>query len=347
VPADEVRSAASRGAPGMKDVARLAGVSHQTVSRVLNDSPNVRPDTRTRVLAAMRTLGYRPNHAARALVTGRSRVLGVATLGGRLFGPAATLYSVQQAAHVAGYGVSVVAVPDASVADLAAAVSLLIRQGVDGVVLIAPVRITRDLPAEFFEELPLVALQAAAGGRPEVIGVDQVAGARLATRHLLDLGHRTVWHVTGPGDWFDAADRVVGWRATLEAAGAEVPPPLAGDWSARSGYRAGRVLARIPELTAVFAANDSTAFGVLRALAERGRRVPEEVSVVGYDDVPEAGFLTPPLTTVRQDFAEVGRRGVARLIELIEPPDPARTLGPAALIEPTLAVRRSSGPPPE
>ena len=149
-------------------------------------------------------------------------------------------------------------------------------------------------------------------GDPErstpLVTVDQAAGAFAATRHLLEAGHRTVWHVSGPPDWFDSAGRIAGWRSALEAAGAEVPPIVPADWSAASGYRAGQMLARMPEVTAIFAANDHLALGILRAMSERGRRVPHDVSVVGFDDVPEAAYFIPPLTTVRPDFDAVARR---------------------------------------
>jgi DNA-binding LacI/PurR family transcriptional regulator len=332
-----------RSAPGMKDVARLAGVSHQTVSRVLNDSPNVRPDTRTRVMAAMQALGYRPNHAARALVTGRSQVIGVATLGGQLFGPASTLYGVEAAAAKIGYAVSVVGVREPSAAALRTAVLRLVRQGVDGVLVIAPIHIAQGTLDSLASEVPLVALEGAPEGAFSVVGVDQVTGARMATQHLLALGHRTVWHVTGPLDWFEATGRLEGWRSVLMEAGVEIPPTLPGDWSAHSGYEAGLLLARIPQVTAVFTANDQTALGVLRALAEHGRRVPEEISVVGFDDLPESGYFIPPLTTVRQDFAEVGRHGVGRLLELISAQEPGIE---RALITPTLTVRRSTAQAP-
>ncbi len=145
-----------------------------------------------------------------------------------------------------------------------------------------------------------------------MVCVDQVDGARLATEHLLALGHETVWHVRGPADWLEAEGRVEGWRAALARAGRAAPEPLAGDWSPRSGYEAGRGLARMADVTAVFVANDQMALGVLRAFAEQGVKVPEQVSVVGFDDIPESEFFSPPLTTVRQDFGAVGRHSIER-----------------------------------
>jgi DNA-binding LacI/PurR family transcriptional regulator len=330
----------ARSAPGMKDVARLAGVSHQTVSRVLNDSPSVRPDTRARVLAAVQALGYRRNTAARALVTGRSQVIGVVTMSGHLFGPASTLYGVEGAASALGYAISVVSMRELSGAELRNAVSRLVRQGVDGVVVIAPIHIAQDELAVLAGEVPLITLEGTPEGALSVVSVDQVTGARLATRHLLELGHRTVWHVAGPADWFEAAGRIEGWRSVLVEAGAEAPPVLSGDWSARAGYDAGLLLVRVPGVTAVFAGNDQMALGVLRALSEHGRRVPDDVSVVGFDDLPESGFFTPPLTTVRQDFATLGARCLQLLVAAMRGIELE-----TAPIPPRLVVRASTGVP--
>jgi DNA-binding LacI/PurR family transcriptional regulator len=159
----------------------------------------------------------------------------------------------------------------------------------------------------------------------------------------LSLGHQTVWHVAGPTDWLEARQRTAGWRRTLEEAGAEVPPPLPGDWSARSGYDAGRVLARMPDVTAIFAANDSMAVGIMRAFHEAGRPIPGAVSLVGFDDVPEAAYYSPPLTTIRQDFGEVGRRSLALLLDQIEAGSrPAQR----HVVETTLVVRDSTASTP-
>jgi DNA-binding LacI/PurR family transcriptional regulator len=192
------------------------------------------------------------------------------------------------------------------------------------------------------EEMPLGVPLVTIDGNPRrphaLVTVDQAAGGRDATRHLLAAGHATVWHVSGPQDWYDAAWRIEGWRGALEEAGAEVPPLLPADWSAESGYTAGLMLARMPEVTAVFAANDHQALGLLRAFSERGRRVPQDISVVGFDDVPEAAYFIPPLTTIRPDFAAVARAGLDLLLRQI-----VGEAGPAdrVTIAPTL-VRRAS-----
>lgn len=326
----------------MADVARLAGVSHQTVSRVINDSAHVRPETRGRVLAAMRTLDYRPNPAARALVTGRSRTLGVVSFDTTLYGPASTLFAIEQAAHASGYFITIVSLLAMDRASVLGAVDRLRVQGVDGILVITPQEGAAAAVANLPAAVPVVAVEAGRPGSVPVVAVDQFAGAVSATQLLLDLGHRTVWHIAGPRDFLEAQQRVEGWRATLDAAGAQAPPLLTGDWSPRSGYEVGRRLAEDPEVTAVFVANDQMALGVLRALHERGRSIPGEISIVGFDDIPEAQYFTPPLTTVRQDFGQMGRSSLRLLLDLMQSGQPPSRL----TIAPELIVRRSTAPPP-
>ncbi|MEU1689314.1 LacI family DNA-binding transcriptional regulator [Micromonospora sp. NPDC005707] len=302
----------------MTDVARLAGVSHQTVSRVLNGHPNVREQTRLRVQAAIVELGYRPNRAARALVTGRSQVIGVVAQNTTLYGPASLLAALEQTAAEVGFAVTVGSVRDLDRVSISAAVERHLAHRVAGIVVIAPVESAGEALEHLPKDVPLVTVDGDPRRPVPLVTVDQVAGARAATRHLLQAGHRTVWHVSGPADWFDSAGRIEGWREALRVAGAEVPPLVAGDWSAASGYRCGQVLARMPEVTAVFTANDHLALGVLRALHEHGRRVPAEISVVGFDDVPEAAYFIPPLTTVRPDFVAVARASLDLLLAQIE-----------------------------
>ncbi len=326
----------------MADVAKLAGVSHQTVSRVVNGSAHVRPETRQRVLAAMGQLDYRPNPAARALVTGRSRTLGVVSFDTTLYGPASTLFAIEQAAHAAGYFITIVSLLALDRASVLSAVDRLRVQGVDGILVITPQEGAAEALVNLPTDVPVVAVEAGRPNSVPLVAVDQFAGAVSATQLLLDLGHRTAWHVAGPRDFLEAQQREDGWRSTLEAAGAELPPILVGDWSPRSGYRVGQQLAEDPAVTAIFVANDQMALGVLRALHERGREIPRAVSVVGFDDIPEAQYFTPPLTTVRQDFGEVGRSSLRMLLALMQssghPPQ-------RVTIAPELVVRRSTGPP--
>lgn len=321
----------------MSDVARLAQVSEQTVSRVLKGSPKVRPATRDRVLAAIRELGYRPNAAARALASGRTRTLGVVTHGHTLFGPASALFAIETAAETAGYRTTIASVSSLESDVVVDAVERLRHEGVEGVLVTVPQADARRPLSAIAQEFPLVAIESRPSDQIVSVGVNQRLGAARVTRHLLDLGHRTVHHVSGPPHWLAAQQRIEGWRESLARAGAEVPDVSAGDWSPLSGYEQGVRLARLPDVTAIFAANDQMALGILRAFREAGRAVPADVSVAGFDDTPEAPYFAPPLTTVRQDFNEIGRRGVASVLALIEG-KPTE----AVLLEPDLVVRDST-----
>jgi DNA-binding LacI/PurR family transcriptional regulator len=329
-----------RSKPVMMDVARLAGVSQKTVSRVVNRQPNVRPEVRERVEKVIRELGYRPNAAARALVTSRTRVIGVVTLGTALFGPTMQLFGLERAAWNAGYSVVVASTREATSQEVVRAVRQLLDHGVDGIAVTGSGIVT-SAPDGLLQGVPAVSVgdPLTAGLQCPAVMPDQQAGARAATEHLLSLGHRTVWHVAGPMTWHASMERVRGWRGALEAAGAEVHEPLAGDWSAESGYEAVKGLAKRSDLTAVFAANDQMAMGVMRALYERGRRIPEDVSVAGFDDQPESAFSLIPLTTVRQDFAVISARAIEELLAMIAGDEAS---APAIYLPTTLVVRASS-----
>lgn len=335
--------------PGMLDVARAAGVSHQTVSRVLNNQPNVRAETRDRVLAAIADLGYRRNSAARALVTRRSGTIGVLSHSSTLYGPVLTLNSVEQAVREAGMFVSLASLRNADDAILSGALDHFLEQGVEGLIVIAPVPAVVQAAAALASRLPIVLVTAGEQVSPDLalasdlqsVGVDQVAGARAATEHLLDQGHRQVVHVSGPREWFDAAARVAGWSSALTAAGVPVPEPMEGDWSAESGAAAASALMAGDLPTAVFAGNDLMALGLIKAFTDAGVRVPEDVSVVGFDDSDGSAHFRPALTTLRQDFGELGRQCVDRMLGLLGGGAGAG----ATLIQPRLVVRESTSRP--
>ena len=339
-----------RSAPGaggrprdtvMHDVARLAGVSHQTVSRVLNDHPNVRAETRQRVLDAMHSLNYRPNLAARTLATRQSRTLGLIAFETDLFGPASMLYGVETAARDAGYLVSIATVRDLERRPVLDALDRLAQHAVEGIIAIAPKIAVVNALMQARVNLPCVAVGGGQHGEPfPTVRVDNTIGARLATQHLLDLGHATVHHAAGPADWPEAQARLDGWRTTLSAASARVPSLLPGAWDAASGYAQGRTLAADPSVTAIFCANDRIALGVLRALHEAGRSVPGDVSVVGFDDMPDAEYFLPPLSTVRQDFGELARHSVGMLLDRLHHPLDMPT--DDVVITPKLILRAST-----
>ncbi|WP_327692941.1 LacI family DNA-binding transcriptional regulator [Streptomyces sp. NBC_00459] len=331
-------------APRSEDVARLAGVSRKTVSRVLNNEPYVSEESRRRVLAAAEELGYRLNHAARALASGRTRSIGVVALGTAGYGTASLLVGIEQAVRDAGYALRVLNTPDGNPRSIAAALESLLEQGVDGIVVSEPivegeVPLGVDVPVLFLGAPP-----AFSAARTLSVGVGAHQLARAATDHLLDLGHATVHHLAGPRRWYATTDRIEGWRAALAARGAHEPPVLNGDWSAASGYAAGLELASDRLVTAVFAAGDEMAIGLIHGLRESGRRVPEDISIVGFDGNPVFAYVTPPLTTVRQPFEAASREGIRLLLHAMENPD--ADLPPANDPPVELIVRGSTAPPP-
>ena len=326
----------SRG-PSIVAVAARAGVSHQTVSRVLNGFEGIRPATRARVRAAIEELGYHRNFAARTLVTGRSHAIGM--LGPELpnFGPMSNRYAVERAAREAGFHVLVTSAM-LERDSLAEALDFLLGRSIDALVLVAQHGSVREVVNELLGGIPAVYLLT--GGPPQDwnISIDQQAGVRLAIEHLASLGHRAIQHVSGPLVFTEAELRRDEFARQIASRGFEDLPVIEGDWSADSGYIAGSRLD--PRATAVFCANDQMATGVVHALADRGLSVPRDVSVVGFDDIPESQHSMPPLTTVHQDFDGVGRLAVEVLVARLDgeaPPD-------YRPFQPWLVTRGSTGP---
>ncbi|WP_260857289.1 LacI family DNA-binding transcriptional regulator [Microbacterium sp. 1.5R] len=322
----EARRVSGGDRVSMAAVASRAGVSGQTVSRVVNGSPRVDPATRERVERAMADLGYRPHRAARALRTGRSQTIGLVVTTLATIGNSRMLQATAEAAAHRGYALTLVTA-GTGVDD---AFERLAEQGVDGAIVLneaSALVASAQRPAG----LRLVVVDAPAESGLVVVHSDHAGGAAVATQRLLDLGHRTVHHLAGPAESFAAAERERGWRETLRAARIEPPEPVRGDWSAETGYAAGEALAAA---SAVFCANDQMALGLLRAFADVGRLVPENVAVIGFDDVPDAANYRPPLSTVRQDFAALAQRAVEVLVGEIEgAPVAATSVVPAVLVE--------------
>ncbi len=340
---EPLRPAATDRQPVMADVARLAGVSHQTVSRVLNDHPNVRRETRVRVLDAIRELGYRRNAAARTLVTRRTNTLGVISFNTILYGPASMLCAIERAAKEHGYFVTVVALESLDRRSVLDAADRLRDQAVDGLIVIAPQATAVAALSQVPVPVPLVVVGGGTHTRLRSVAMDNEAGACRAAEHLLDLGHRTVIHLAGPASWLDARERADGWRRALVSRSAPIVEPLVStDWSARSGYELGHRVLADRTITAVFCANDHMALGLLLAAAESGVRIPDDLSVVGFDDIPEARYFYPPLTTVRQDFGEVGRQALSTLVDRMSGVIMA---GPRVRVAPELIVRASAAGP--
>jgi DNA-binding LacI/PurR family transcriptional regulator len=339
----------------IRDVARLAGVSHQTVSRVLNGHPSIRDVTKSRVLAAMDELKFRPSRAARMLSMRRSETIGVlAAAVGSHYGPASSVSAVEDAARERGFYATVAHLASVAPSAISAAIEDLLTQEVEGIVIVAPRTSVLSRLAALSMDVPIVAAQGeqqGAGGIP-VVSVDQEAGVRRLLGYLIGQGHQRILHVAGPPDWNDAQSRLRAYKDVLEAAGLAWWPPLYGDWTADSGYEIGRALARdvagspLP-FSAVFSSNDQMALGLIHAFREAGLDVPGDVSIVGFDDIPESAHFWPPLTTVRQDFSELGARCVSMLIDAIrraqDPLAPERA-SVAPPLEPRLVIRASVAP---
>jgi DNA-binding LacI/PurR family transcriptional regulator len=307
----------SARAANIFDVARLAGVSHQTVSRVINDLPNVRPATRARVEQAIAQLRYSPSPAARALVTRRTRTIGLITPGISDYGPTSIAMHFNFAAREARYNVESVSTPSDDPKAIRSVIEGLLRQRVDAIVIVVVDLAVLEVVRSLDLSIPVVASASTGRRSPLIVSIDQYRGARAAVRHLAELVHTRILHLAGPRTAPDAMERVRGWHDELATHRLEVVEPLFGDWTAASGHRLASALDIEPG-TAVFVGNDQMSIGLLSALREHGLRVPEDVSVVGFDDIPEAGYLYPPLTTVRQDFDALGALMMQRVLLAVE-----------------------------
>lgn len=326
----------------IRDVARLAGVSRQTVSRVLNGMPYIKPSTEAHVRQVIADLQWRPNSAARALATSRSRAIGLLVSTRSQYGPFSAAGAVDEAARDRGYTITSATLPSGDDESIAAALDSFVAQGVEGVVVIAPQQRAHEALQRVAIGVPFVTLQWRDGPDGRVVAFDQIAGARAATKHLIDLGHRRIVHLAGPQDWNEAEERMRGFLAEMDANDVATVAPVLGDWTVDLGYEVGLKILDRGEFTAVFASNDQMALGVIHAAHDLGLSVPDDLSVVGFDDIPEAKHFIPPLTTVRQDFRQLGTRAIDILIADIEGHEPPDL---ASFPVPELVVRASTAPP--
>ncbi|HEY0510750.1 MAG TPA: LacI family DNA-binding transcriptional regulator [Thermoanaerobaculia bacterium] len=308
----------------IKEVALRAGVSIATVSRVLNDKGPVAVETRQRILEAIEKLRYVPHGAARSLITNQTDTIGVLLpdLYGEFFSE--VIRGIDQAARRDGFHVLVSGF-HSDRAEIAAVLRAL-RGRVDGLIVLSPDVDAQTLRRNLPETLPVVLLNTRVDGQLDgaafdAINLDNRGGAFAMVRHLAGLGHRRIALIEGPEENADARERRRGYRDALRAEGVERSPALelAGDFSEEAGYRAGRrLLALAPRPTAVFAANDSMAIGCLFALREAGVQVPGDVALAGFDDIPIARYITPPLSSVHVPIAELGTRAMERLLHAVE-----------------------------
>ncbi len=338
-------SVAGARKPTLVDVARDAQVSYQTVSRVINQHPSVADATRSRVQRAIERLGYQPNRAARSLVTRRSNTLGIVSFGSRYYGPTQMLVNIEAASRRRGYTLTFTSVDGHSLPEMRRVIGELTSQNLDGVVVIAPVEeVDPRMIDTLFGDTPFVMIDIVRSEGVHSVAIDQAHGARLATQHLIGLGHRQFCEISGPLRWHDAMLRHETWLATLRAGGIAPGPSVESDWTAAGGHAAAQwLLGSGAAFTALFVGNDQMALGAIRALRDAGLRVPQDVSVVGFDDVPEAAFFEPPLTTVRQDFVALGEETVDYLTTLIRSPNAAPQ---RRMLYPSFVVRSSTTEPP-
>jgi DNA-binding LacI/PurR family transcriptional regulator len=334
----------------IKEVARAAGVSTQTVSRVVNDRPDVSPDTRQRVQEVIERLDYRPSAVARSLIQQRSYTLGVVTAGLKFIGPSMILNGMTGEAEALGYAILLKELPNFDTHDTEPIFQSLISRHVDGIIWAVPEigdnqrwlkQLSPDMP------VPFIFITAPPHSDLPSVDYDNYNGGRMATRHLLEQGFRHIGHISGPLEWLSARQRKEGWQDTLREAGLEVAPSswIEGNWSSGSGERTfTQLLDKYPQMDAIFVANDQMAMGVLQVACRREIKVPQELGVVGFDGLVESAYYWPPLTTVFQDLHRLGCTAVKELVEIIE--STRRGLayqGPSRLLlQPELIIRDSS-----
>jgi DNA-binding LacI/PurR family transcriptional regulator len=327
--------------PNIYDVAKLAGVSHQTVSRVINNAGYIKDDTRIKVQEAMGDLGYVPNAAARALVTSKTKIVGILVSDIVYHGPAGMMHAMEKEARRGGFFAISASVDPLDDNSIAQGIEHLRRLGIEGLVVITPQSDSVQAVERLVTDIPVVFIDSPNNSKELSAELDNFSGAKRATEHLISLGHESIVHVTGPSGWFDSAPRVAGYESAMHDAKLQ-PKIVPGDWTVPTGYEIGRGLDMdTDKVTAIFAANDHLALGLMRALRQRGYAIPERVSIIGFDDVPEAAYYEPPLTTMRPDFAELGRVAMEKMLGHINSEEMLR----AETLVPELIVRESTARP--
>ena len=334
----------------IKEVASAAGVSTQTVSRVINDRPDVSSETRKRVQDVIGKLSYQPSALARSLISQRSYTLGVVTAGLRYIGPSRTLSGIASAVEEAGYSLLLKELPSFDANDVSPIFQALLSRHVDGIIWAVPEigenrKWVNNPPLDV--EVPLVYLTMESQKNIPVVSIDNYAGGQMAVSHLLEQGYRNIGHISGPLDWWEARQRMMAWKDALKEAGLEVKDNqwAEGNWSSASGTQAVKKLfEQYPEMDSIFVANDQMALGVLNTVTEKGLRIPEDIGIVGFDNIPESAYFLPSLTSVQQDQYEAARVAVREMIKIIEsgwqglePVDPK-----SVMVPPTLVIRQST-----
>lgn len=338
------------GRATIKEVASVAGVSTQTVSRVINNRPDVSPETRKHVQEIIDQLGYQPSNLARSLIRQRSYTLGVVTAGLKYIGPSRTLSGITRAAEKNGYSLLLIELPHFDSNNIIPIFQALISHHVDGIIWAVPeVGDNRSWVNRTSLELdiPIVYLAMRSQEKISVVSINNYLGGQMAVSHLLEQGYRRIGHISGPLDWWEARERMAAWRDVLQQARYEVKEEhsVEGNWSSASSAQAiERLFKQYPEMDAVFVANDQMALSVMQYACRRGLNIPDELGIVGFDDIPESAYFWPPLTTVHQDQFNVGEVAVEEIIKIIESyrheQEPVRPK--SIMLAPSLVVRKSS-----
>ncbi|MBV9643404.1 MAG: substrate-binding domain-containing protein [Verrucomicrobia bacterium] len=326
------------------DVAALTGVSYQTVSRVINGMPEVSATTRARIQKVLAEVGFRPNLTARQLASKRSTTVGLVTFATNFYGPSQIMVNSEQASKEFGLTFMFSGILEPSTRDIRRAVDELCAHQVCGILIHLPWEVDlRDLQ-DVCRDVPIVAADSDFGFECPSVFINQELGSRKATRHLLQVGHKKVAHIRGPVLWRAAKLRYIGWQKELKAARLPLGPVVDGDWTAESGFKAAQELIsnHWGKFTAIVVANDQMALGAIRAFEESSIRIPQKISLVGFDDIPEAGFFRPPLSTIKQDFASLGRLSIQCLMAKVDPSQPPLT---NRTIQPFFIERASTAPP--
>ena len=338
------------GRATIKEVALAAHVSTQTVSRVINERPDVSPETRRRVQDVIKELEYQPSALARSLIRQRSYTLGVVTAGLRHIGPSRTLNGITSAAEEAGYSILLKELPRYDAEDVAPIFQALLSRHVDGIIWAVPEvgenRIWSDQQSIDLK-IPIVYLAMEPKDNISTVSIDNYLGGRIAMSHLLEQGYRHIGHISGPLDWWEARQRMASWKDALKEAGLETQDThcAEGNWSSASAAQAvEKLFEQYPAMDSIFVANDQMALAVIQVACEKGLRIPEDLAVVGFDNIPESAFFTPPLTTIQQDQHAVGKVAVEKTIRMIElGRHGLGSIEPkSVMLAPTLLVRQSS-----
>ena len=334
----------------IKEVASVAGVSTQTVSRVINDRPDVSSETRKRVQDVIGKLGYRPSALARSLISQRSYTLGVVIAGLKYIGPSRTLSGIASAAEEAGYSLLLKELPKFDANGIAPIFQALLSRHVDRIIWAVPEigenrKWVNNSP--FDVGVPIVYLTMKPQENIPVVSIDNYAGGQMAVSHLLEQGYRNIGHIAGPLEWWEARQRMAAWKDTLKDSGFEVRDNqwAEGNWSSASAVQAvEKLFEQYPEMDSIFVANDQMALSVLKAVIEKGLRIPEDIGIVGFDNIPESAYFWPALSTIQQDQYDIARVAVEEMIKIIE--SGWQGLGPinpeSIMLPPTLVVRQSS-----